>query len=237
MVEIDNEVKCFMDACGFDKLRPVGVALSGGADSVALALALKAAGCNVVCLHVNFGLRGVESDADTEFCRDLALKHGFMFRQLSVDAAKERLGGESIEMACRRLRYDWFEQMACQEGLQCVAVAHHSDDNEETMMLNLLRGTGVAGLRGMQARRGIYVRPLLNVGRADIEAYLKCRGQSYRVDSSNLSNDYRRNAVPNDILPLIRRYFPDSDRGLLTTIAHIADVDKLLNKQTGEYLA
>lgn len=237
MADIEKTVALFMDRYLPDKSRPIGLALSGGADSVALALALKAAGREVICLHVNFGLRDEESDCDAEFCRDFAREHGLTFRQLSVDAAKERQGGESIEMACRRLRYDWFEQMARKEGLQCVAVAHHSDDNEETMLLNLLRGTGVAGLRGMQSRRGIYVRPLLSVGRADIEAYLKNNCQCYRVDSSNSVSDYRRNALRNEILPLIRRYFPDADRGLLTTIAHMADVDKLLNKQAGEYIA
>ncbi len=194
-----------------------GVALSGGADSVALLLAARAVGSDVVALHCNFSLRGEESDGDTCFCVSLCERLGVELRVERFDTLSQKLGGESVEMACRRLRYDWFERMASELSLEGIALAHHRDDQEETVLLNLLRGSGPRGLAGMPARRGVFMRPLLPFSRADILAYLQAKGQAYRTDSSNLSNEYRRNALRNVIIPAIRQYFPDSTRGLGAT--------------------
>lgn len=194
-----------------------GVALSGGADSVALLLAAVAAGCDAVALHCNFSLRGDESDSDTEFCRALCRSLGVELREVRFDTMSLRRGGESIEMACRRLRYDWFAKMAAEMSLSGIALAHHKGDQAETMMLNLLRGSGPRGLAGMPAERDLFIRPLLGVDKSEILSYLEAKGVGYRTDSSNLSNDYRRNALRNVVLPRIREYFPDCDKGLDAT--------------------
>lgn len=206
----------------------VGVALSGGADSVALTVALSDAGFDVTALHCNFNLRGEESDGDEIYCRELAASLGIVIEVLDVDTMAEKLPGESVEMTCRRLRYEWFEKQAKRLGLKCVAIAHHREDCVETVMLNLLRGTGTAGLAGIRPRRGIFVRPMLDLGRDEIELFLRERGLSWRTDSSNLSTDYRRNALRNDILPLVEKYFPDACRGILTTSHNMAAADRII---------
>lgn len=218
----------------------VAVALSGGADSVALLQSLAAA--ESVCpptsfrltaaLHCNFHLRGEESNADTLFCSELCRKLGIKLHTVDFNTAADRLSGESIEMACRRLRYQWFEQMTESHGFDFIAIAHHREDSEETVLLNMLRGSGPRGLSGIAAKRGRFIRPMLELTRNDIESYLAQTGLPYRTDSSNLSNNYRRNALRNDILPSIRRYFPDADSGIAATMkamqSSTALIDNLL---------
>ena len=196
----------------------VGVALSGGADSVALLLALRDAGCDVVALHCNFELRGDESDGDEAYCRELCSHYNIPLSVVRFDTERLRQQRESVEMACRRLRYDWFCQQREELNLACVALAHHREDRIETLFINLLRGSGPTGLASMPAVRDFYVRPLLDATRDQIEEYLAHRGVAFRTDSSNLTNQYRRNALRNDILPAIRQYFPAADAGLARTM-------------------
>lgn len=210
-------------------VRRAGIALSGGADSVALLLAAKACGGDVVALHCNFSLRGDESDGDTEFCRELCDRLGVQLLVERFETMSQKFGGESVEMACRRLRYDWFERMAAELSLSNVALAHHCGDQEETIMLNLLRGSGPRGLAGMPTRRGVFIRPLLPFSRADILSYLEAKGQAYRTDSTNLANDYRRNALRNVIIPAIRQYFPDSMKGVEATRTAMRESAKALD--------
>lgn len=184
------------------------VALSGGADSVALLLVLRDLGFSLLAAHCNYHLRGDESNRDAESVKALCNRLGV---DLEVrDFTVEPKGGESVEMACRRLRYDWFEQLRQNGQGSVIAVAHNMNDNVETLLLNLLRGTGIAGMRAMLPRNasGI-IRPMLEVSRAEIEEYLASKGQSYVVDSTNLTNLYRRNCLRNDVLPRIAEHFPD----------------------------
>lgn len=208
----------------------IGVALSGGADSVALLSALNGAGVRVEALHCNFHLRGADSDGDAEFCRRLCSDLNVPLTAVDFDTLSCQERGESVEMTCRRLRYDWFERQAALRGLKAVAIAHHADDDVETVMLNLFRGTGLKGLGGIPSRRGIYVRPLLQFTRNQILEYLAECGLGYRTDASNLQNDYRRNAVRNVILPEAERYFPDARKGVLTTSANMASSLALLDE-------
>lgn len=182
--------------------------LSGGADSVALLLILRELGYPLLAAHCNYHLRGDESDRDERSVRQLCRELGI--RLVVNDCSVEAGHGQSVEMVCRRLRYDWFEALRGATPGSIVAVAHNMDDNAETLLLNLLRGTGIAGMRAMLPRNadGV-VRPLLCLSRAEIEEYLAARGQSFVVDSSNLSNEYRRNCLRNDVLPAIARHFPD----------------------------
>ncbi|MFI3239371.1 MAG: tRNA lysidine(34) synthetase TilS [Bacteroidales bacterium] len=196
------------------------VGFSGGADSVALISILSSLGiCEVIIAHCNFHLRGDESMRDEQFVRDFANKYSLEahFIDFNVEEYCAK-NGVSIEMACRDLRYNYFAQLAKQINANAIAVAHHSDDNAETLMLNLLRGTGLAGLCGMQPRNGSIIRPLLSISRNDIEQYLSEVGLNYVTDSSNNSNDYKRNVLRNLIIPQLREHFPAADNAISTTI-------------------
>lgn len=195
-------------------------ALSGGADSVALLLSLVACGADVSAAHCNFHLRGEESDRDARFVESLCRKIGVGLDATDFDVYgyMEENRGVSMEMACRSLRYEWFYRLLERHGADRIATGHHADDNIETFLLNALRGSGSAGLRGMLPDNGRVWRPLLSVGRDDIIRYLSACGQDYIVDSTNLESDYRRNFLRNEVLPLLRSRWPGADSSLLRTI-------------------
>lgn len=191
------------------------VALSGGADSVALLRVLLELGYEVVAAHCNFHLRGEESQRDEQHCRRLCQTLGVELRVVHFDTrAEARVRGESIEMAARRLRYDWFGTLRRELGAEAVCVAHHNGDHVETILLNLIRGTGLYGLTGISYRRDYIVRPLLDVRRTDIIDYLHRCGQDYVDDSSNADTVFKRNAVRHELLPLMRRLNPSVDEAL-----------------------
>lgn len=184
-------------------------AISGGADSVALADLLHRAGHAFELAHCNFKLRGSESDGDEAFVRQLGEDYGVevhvkAFRTREHAASK----GISIQMAARELRYGWFEQLRHERGADCIALAHHADDNIETVINNIIRGTGIRGLSGMAARQGIHIRPLLFANRASIMEYINKRGLSYREDASNADVKYARNRIRHHILPEMEKINP-----------------------------
>ena len=197
------------------------VALSGGADSVALLCVLKDMGVDVVAAHCNFHLRGDESMRDENFVRELTSGLGVDCYFIDFDvysySAKHHL---SLEMACRELRYDFFRMKAVEVTACAIAVAHHRDDNTETFFLNILRGTGIAGLAGIKPRNGNIIRPLLDVRRADIEDYLRDKGIGYIVDSTNRENDFKRNRLRNIVIPQIRESFDGADTAIANTISN-----------------
>lgn len=203
------------------KGRPVLVALSGGADSVALLCVLHELGYSLHALHCNFHLRGEESDRDESFvtrlCRKLnvplSVKH-FDTREFAL------LHHMSIEMAARELRYGWFRSQIQETGAQGIAVAHHRDDQAETLLLNLLRGTGLRGMAGMWSQREGVIRPLLCVGRQDILHYLSSINQDFVTDSTNLERDAVRNRIRLDVLPLLQSINPQA----ATAISQFASI-------------
>lgn len=215
--EFENRIARETEKLGIGKRARIGVALSGGADSVALLTAYARSGYDVAALHCDFSLRGDESDGDRHFCEALAKKLGTELRQVKFDTLGTRQPGESIEMACRRLRYDWFEAQAKALKLDHIALGHHCEDSIETMLLNLTRGSGPKGMSGIAPVRGIYIRPMLGMTRDEIEDYLGALGQSYRTDSSNLTNDYRRNALRNVLIPQLYEMIPTARQGMLRT--------------------
>ena len=230
-----NKVKAFIDSdCGIDASVPVLVALSGGADSVALLRVLLALGYDCRAAHCNFHLRGDESNRDERFvvelcqCLDVPLE----VKHFDVPAYMQE-HGVSLEMACRELRYEWFEELRREHGCQCIAVAHHSDDNIETFFLNALRGTGIAGLTGMKSRNGNVVRPLLCVSRNDILEWLDSIGQKFVTDSTNLENDVRRNRLRNVVLPAIYGEFEGARLSLLKTIENMTRCNDLYSESVG----
>lgn len=217
--------------------RLVLVALSGGADSVALLCVLRELGYETEAAHCNFHLRGVESDEDAAFveglCRDLDVPlHRIDFD--TVRYARER--SISIEMAARELRYEWFGQLRKELAVEYVAVAHHADDNAETIVLNLCRGTGISGLCGMPYKRndGI-VRPLLDATRDEIEAYLLDQKITYRTDSSNEDTRFRRNLVRHRIMPLLKELNPSLQEALLRTRENLEGVAAFYSKATEDF--
>ena len=211
------------------KGKRVLVALSGGADSVALLRLLLAASIDCHAAHCNFHLRGDESMRDERFVRDLCLKLDVPLSVKDFDvAAWQRENGGSLEMACRELRYAWFKQLREQLGCDLIAVAHHADDQVETFFLNLMRGTGLRGLTGMKRMTEDIWRPLLEVTRDDIIDYLDTIGQDYVTDSTNAQNDYRRNRIRNTILPIIEQHFPNARARILDTMQNLTDDNEML---------
>lgn len=181
------------------------VALSGGADSVALLLLLHEQGYKLHAAHCNFHLRGEESDRDELFCTSLCGRLGIALHRCHFDTQTyAELHRVSIEMAARELRYRWFEQLRQDIGAAGICVAHHRDDVVETVLLNLVRGTGLRGMTGIRPRNGYILRPFLGITRAEIEHYLAEKGQDYVVDSTNLQADVLRNKVRLQVLPLLR---------------------------------
>ena len=206
------------------------VALSGGADSVALLLVLKRLGYNVEAAHCNFHLRGEESDRDEDFCKDLCRELDIKLHLAHFDTqTNASLHGISIEMAARNLRYNYFEALLKDINASAVCVAHHKDDSAETLLLNLVRGTGIEGLTGIKSKNNRIVRPFLCVRRNEIINYLEQQNQSFVTDSSNLVNDVQRNKIRLDVMPLLQTINPLVVEHLNQTGEYVEDATAILN--------
>ncbi|MGM9759676.1 MAG: tRNA lysidine(34) synthetase TilS [Parabacteroides sp.] len=208
---------------------PVLVGLSGGADSVALLAVLCRLGYTCIALHCNFHLRGEESMRDEAFARQIATER-FQIPFYKQDFDTEtyaKFHHLSIEMAARELRYAWFESMRRQLGAQAIAVAHHRDDQVETVLMNLLRGSGIRGMAGIRPKQGAIVRPLLTVGRDEIVDWLTEEQLSFVTDSTNLSDAYTRNFIRLRIIPLLEQINPSAKRSMARTVAHLAEVEQV----------
>ena len=215
----------------------VVAALSGGADSVALTVALHRLGYRVTAVHCNYHLRGEESNRDARSAEDLCRRLTIPLRSFDFDVeARRKSTGESIEMACRELRYDVFARVLSETDSEAVAVGHHREDNIETFFINLLRGSGLRGLTGMRpwdtVRR--VMRPLLGLTRGDIERYLNTLGVEWVDDSSNASNDYRRNKLRNVVMPALRSMFPDCEERISASLALLGANRTLYESMCGE---
>jgi len=211
------------------------VALSGGADSVSLLLLLSSLGYECHAAHCNFHLRAEESMRDEDFARNLCERHRIPFHKVDFDTtsyAKEH--GISIEMAARDLRYDYFRKLKTELKAAAIAVGHHKDDNIETMLLNMVRGTGIQGLCGIQPVNGYIIRPLLDVSREDILSYLKELNQNFVTDSTNLQDEYSRNKVRLNIIPELKSINPAASDNIITTINNLNEVKKIYLKAVHE---
>lgn len=181
--------------------------VSGGRDSMALLHALHALGYDVHAGHVHYGLRGADADADQALVRAFCADRGLPFHTVRRDVAAEAdRRGTSLQDAARTLRYAWLRSVAEAAGIEAVAVAHHRDDQAETVLLNLARGTGPEGLAGMPPSRPLggavrLVRPMLRVGRGEVDAYVRTHAVPWREDATNQDAGYRRNAVRHAVLP------------------------------------
>lgn len=207
------------------------IGLSGGADSVGLLAVLTALGHECIAVHCHFGLRGEEADRDALFSEEIAARFGAKFVLKRFDAREvARTRGISLEMACRDLRYAEFERLREEFGAEAIAVGHHREDNVETMLLNLLRGCGIHGAKGMIPRAGRVIRPFLDTPRAEILEYLSQEEIPFIVDSSNLSNDFKRNKLRNIILPAIVEQFPDAMTTLSRSVRNLRECARLYDQ-------
>ena len=202
----------------FSQKELILVGVSGGADSVALLLILKELHYQIQALHCNFHLRQEEADRDERFVSKLCRENGIPLRIKHFDTKEyAKIKRISIEMAARELRYNWFYEMLSANNAQCIAVAHHKNDQAETLLLNLIRGTGIRGLAGMYPLRNKIARPLLCLTRQEIIAYLSQLKQDYVTDSTNLERDATRNIIRLDILPQLAAINPNIINSLSET--------------------
>ena len=226
-----SKIKCFIVRHQLmDEDEKYIIALSGGADSMALLTALHSLGYNIEAVHCNFHLRGDESDHDERFCVDQCKKLGIEIHLAHFDTRTYAKSHKvSIEMAARELRYSFFEQLRKDLGAKDILVAHHKDDSVETILMNLIRGTGIHGLTGISPRNGNVVRPLLCVDRHEIEEYLHEQNIPYVTDSSNLSDDVVRNKIRLNVLPLLRTINPSVSDSIINTSMRLSQVASIFD--------
>lgn len=220
-------------------LRKIVATVSGGADSVALLSALAACReLEVTALHCNFHLRGEESMRDQrsveELCRRLGVE--LLIKDFDTEGYIAANPGISTEMACRELRYEWFRETASTLGADRIATGHNADDNIETLLLNLFRGSGVTGLKGMLPDTGEIWHPLLEIHRSEILEYLENKGIGYVTDSTNLSSDYRRNFLRNDVLPMLRTRWAGLDKALDRSMRLLRDDNAIVTEAIAKAL-
>lgn len=210
-----------------DPLKTYLLASSGGMDSMCLGNLLTKAEVPFEIAHVNFQLRGEESNGDENFLRKWALDNGKTFHVYHSDTYKFASDRNiSTQMAAREIRYDWFEKLRAERKLDGIILAHHEDDQIETIFLNLLRGTGIEGIYGMAERRGWLIRPLLPFGRDEIQRYVIENQIEWREDSSNEKTDYKRNKLRHISLPALYSVADDAKSNLLNSFGRLKDTGK-----------
>lgn len=204
------------------------LAVSGGIDSSVLCHLMHLSGFPFAIAHCNFHLRSDDSDRDERFVRQLADKYGVDIFVVQFDTTGYAHSNHlSIEEAARHLRYDFFEQVRCQNHFTYIATAHHRDDATETFFLNLLRGTGISGLHGILPCNGYIVRPLLPFGRDEIEQFALSQGLQHVDDSTNASTLYQRNRIRLKLMPLLREISPSVDYTMQQNIARITEAEQI----------
>ncbi|TVZ25209.1 tRNA(Ile)-lysidine synthase [Gillisia sp. Hel_I_86] len=210
------------------------LAVSGGVDSVVLAHLCKLAKLNFSIAHCNFDLRAEESDADEEFVLDLAEKLDVEVYIENFDTTTFAENAKiSIQMAARELRYHWFEELSVAMKFDYVLTAHHANDNLETFLINLVRGSGLEGFTGIKAVNNSVVRPLLSFSRKEIETYAHDHKITWREDSSNASNKYLRNTIRHEVIPVLEKLNPRLLEGFQNTQSHLTESSNLVEDYMG----
>jgi len=211
------------------------LAVSGGMDSMFMTWLFNACDFNFAMAHCNFMLRGEESQADERFVVDFAATLGVpVFTRQFDTLAYAESNHLSVQMAARSLRYAWFADLVRDHGFKGIALGHHLGDSTETMFINLLRGTGIAGLRGIRVKRGIYLRPLLFLTRPEIAASVLANNIAYREDSSNTALRYLRNFLRQEVIPLLKQRNKNLDHTFQDTSTRLGTVERLFNQKAAE---
>lgn len=212
-------------------------ALSGGADSVALLLLLKETGCRITAAHYEHGIRGAESLRDKAFCRDLCSGLGIDLITGSGNVpAEAKRTGEGLESCARRMRYAFLHRAREEAGADLIALAHHADDQAETVLMHLLRGAGLKGAGGMSRRSGDLWRPLLSFRKSELIDYLTAMGVSWREDATNRVPDNARNALRQEVIPRMERIFPGSVQALCRSSSIARRENAFLDRMTDELI-
>ena len=210
----------------------IALAFSGGRDSAVLFDMLKSAGADFFAVHVEHGIRGADSLSDAKFAEEFSASRGVECRVFGVDAPGcAKAEGLTLEQAARKLRYGVFESLLASGECDLVALAHHADDQTETVLMRILRGTGIRGLKGMSARTGKYIRPLLFVSRDEINAYAEERDIPFTEDATNADESYTRNFLRAE-LARIKERFPSVNRAVARLAAHAAEADAFIDART-----
>jgi tRNA(Ile)-lysidine synthase len=200
------------------------LAISGGVDSMVLLELFRQTSTRFQVAHCNFQLRGEDSDGDEELVRNYCGKYTIPFHTLRFDVeAYRKTGNYSLEMACRNLRYQWFEEIQIQNHLDFLVTAHHLDDNIETFLINLSRGTGLKGLVGMRIDNGKIIRPLLKFTKVDLIDYAEMNDLDWREDYTNASDDFTRNKIRHHITPVLKELHPKFDQNFLESLNLLND--------------
>lgn len=212
----------------FQKNDHLLIAVSGGLDSVVLCHLCKAAGCSFSIAHCNFSLRGAESDRDEAFVKTLAadLNATIYVEQFDTNRYAQE-NKVSIQVAARELRYQWFRNLLKEHGLRYLLTAHHRDDNVETVLMNLAKGTGIDGLKGIQPKQGDLVRPLLFASRQEILQYANENGLKWVEDSSNQETKYARNHFRHAVIPALEKVYPQVSQNIAATIERLNEAAEL----------
>jgi tRNA(Ile)-lysidine synthase len=229
MLPVQNFTDFIAKNALFNYSDKVLAAVSGGMDSVLMVHLFKQADINFGIAHCNFMLRGDESTRDEDFCRQLANQLDVPFHIIHFDT--ENYASEhkiSIQMAARDLRYQWFEQLGQQFNYVAIALAQHQNDAIETILLNLTRGTGIAGLHGILPKNGALIRPLLFLTRSDIQKLVEEHGFNYVEDSSNTSVKYARNKLRHEVIPKLKELNPGLESTFENNLKHFRDLELLL---------
>ena len=214
----------------FLKETPLLLAVSGGLDSMVLTDLCRNSDLNISLAHCNFRLRGDESDGDEQFIKDFSKAHDLEFFTTHFDTEVfAQTSKQSIQMAARQLRYEWFESLQKQYGFEYILTAHHADDNLETVLINLSRGTGLEGLMGIPEINGSVVRPLLEFSRDAIHDFAIQEEILWREDSSNKNTKYVRNNLRHTIIPLLKDLNPSFIESFQTTQNHLKDTQSILD--------
>jgi tRNA(Ile)-lysidine synthase len=224
-------LKYLREKCGVDPSDRVLLACSGGVDSMVLASLFQEAGQPFALAHCNFQLRGTDSDADEDLVKDWAKSQEIpvFTRRFDTVAEKKRLG-TSTQVTARELRYGWFREIVTSEGFDHLATAHHLDDSIETFFINLIRGSGIAGLTGIPYRNGNVIRPLLFATKDEIREYAGKKMLSWREDASNSTDAYLRNRIRQDIVPLFTRENPDFRQTFQVSAGHLSAAQACLEE-------
>lgn len=212
------------------------LAVSGGTDSMVMADLFIKEKFDIGIAHCNFQLREQDADQDELLVKTFSLKNNAPFYSIRFETAKfaeeEKL---SIEEAARILRYEWFEKIREHNLYAFIATAHHQNDNNETLLFNFLRGTGLHGLHGIPVKQGKIIRPMLFLTKREIKDYASEHQISYAEDITNSSNDYTRNYLRNTIIPMLDKHFPGLEKRLNQNIKRFAEAEQLYNESIGRY--
>ena len=216
----------------FNKTDKILLTVSGGIDSVVMCELFHKAGLKFGIAHCNFQLRAKESDADEFFVEELAEKYKVQFHSSAFDtSAFAKKNKQSIQVAARELRYQWFEEIRTQFDYKYIATAHHQDDSIETFFINLIRGTGISGLHGILPKQREIIRPLLFCTKNEIEIFSKKNKLKHREDRSNASDKYTRNKIRHKVIPVLKELNQNIENTIINDIERLKAVELIYKRE------